>query len=250
MIKSIHRSSTQSKDDLKQSFLHLFGNLIVSTCRICRDNHAFTDNWLFWFTDCSSPAFNVGFSQLIHDPSRATSFGTRYSIVHNDAVVVGTSCSCNELCGAKTQVPGPCQLGSGHNGSPTSSIPNHWDLVWFQSSYRSLFRGTPVANDTWSTQLVEVLLMIERFSTSQFSSQVCCIIKSSMFVCLCLQKNKDIAWAPLSTISDRVMFLVVEFLQLSWYLFIVLENMLFPMWNICEVVSGVSGGYWHSLWSS
>jgi len=34
------------------------------------------------------------------------------------------------------------------------------------------------------------------------------------------------------------MFLVVEFLQLlPWYLYVVLEKLLIPMWNIREVVS-------------
>jgi len=43
-----------------------------------------------------------------------------------------------------------------------SSFSNRLALAWFQSSSRSLFRGTSVANDTWSTtQLVEALLMIQ-----------------------------------------------------------------------------------------
>ena len=86
-----------------------------------------------------------------------------------------------------------------------------------------------------TTQLMEVLLMIQRFWTSQFSSQVCRILKSSKSLPL---KNKAIVWAPLSTISDGVMFLVVEFLQLlPWYLYVVLEKLLIPMWNIRKVVS-------------
>ena len=63
-------------------------------------------------------------------------------------------------------------------------------IVWFWSSSRTLWRGTSVANDTWTTtQLVEVLWMIQRFWTSQFSTQVCCILKSSKLVWFCHPVN-------------------------------------------------------------
>jgi len=104
MIKIIHRSSNQSKDDS-----------IVPKCRI----------WIRK-TRCSD--------LLIVLHQRLT-----YTVFH-----ISQSCrgwwyvpcyNCNELCGAKTRVPGPCHLGSGHNSNPTSSNPNHLALAWFNPDH-------------------------------------------------------------------------------------------------------------------
>jgi len=37
-----------SKDDLNESFFHLIRNSIMPKCRLCMDDHASTENSLFW----------------------------------------------------------------------------------------------------------------------------------------------------------------------------------------------------------